>query len=151
MEGFSIRLATVEDVPAVHRLLVELAGALGKADGIKGGEQELRRFGFSGHPHFETMLAFDGDEAVGLAVFFYEYSTWWGMPGVYVQDLYVSDELRGRGLGRILLEAVREHARGWGGRYVKLTVHHRNPAALEFYRHLGFESCDEELPLIWRD
>ena len=92
-----------------------------------------------------------GDDAVGLAVFFYEYSSWRGVPGVYVQDLYVAGHLRGKGLGRELLDAVRERSRHWGGRYMKLTVYDRNPAALAFYRRLGFEFCDDELPLVLRD
>lgn len=151
MSGILIRQATADDAPVIQRLLVELAGALGKADGIECSEQDLERLGFGEGARFEAMLAFEGDEAVGLAVFFYEYSTWRGTPGVYVQDLYVTSDLRGEGLGRELLDAVRERARSWGGRYVKLTVYDRNPDVLAFYRHLGFEACDDELPLVLRD
>ena len=151
MHGILIRRATVEDVPVLHRLLLELAGALGKSDEITGRAADLERHSFGDHPRVEAMLAFNGDVAVGLAVFYYEYSTWRGIPGVYVQDLYVAAHLRGRGLGRDLLGAVRAHARSWGGRYVKLTVYDRNPAALAFYRRLGFEACEDELPLVLRD
>ena len=59
--------------------------------------------------------------------------------------------MRGRGLGRELIEAVRQRAAGWGGRYVKLTVYDRDPAALAFYHGMGFESCEDELPLVLRD
>ncbi len=151
MSGISIRLATVEDVPVMHRLLTELAGALGKLDRIRGTEQDLEQFGFGDHPRFEAMLAFKGDQAVGLAVFFYEYSTWRGTPGVYVQDLYVTSRLRGTGLGRDLLRAVRERARSLGGRYLKLTVFDGNQDAISFYQHLGFELCEDEQPLVLRD
>lgn len=135
----------------VQRLLMELAVALGKAGDIKGTEQDLERFGFGEQPRFEVMLAFEDGEAVGLAVFFYEYSTWRGSPGVYVQDLYVSGHLRGTGLGRKLLRAVKEHAGAWGGRYVKLTVYDNNQTAISFYRHLGFELCEDEQALVLRD
>jgi GNAT superfamily N-acetyltransferase len=145
-----IRLATADDIPTVQRLLMELAEALGKTREIHGTEADLRRFGFGEQPRFQAMLAFDAEEAVGLAVFFSEYSTWRGVPGVYVQDLYVRPGRRGHGLGRLLLRAVKEHATSWGGRYVKLTVYDRNPAALAFYRKLGFEACDDELPLVLR-
>lgn len=141
----------MEDVPEVQKLLQELADALGKSAEIKGNERDLVRFGFGAQPRFEALLAFAAGEAVGLAVFFHEYSTWRGFPGVYVQDLYVAQALRGRGLGRDLINAVRERARRWGGRYVKLTVYDSNQAALSFYRRLGFESCEEEQVLVLRD
>jgi len=145
-----IRRAGVADAPAIQRLLLELSEALGKGGDFSGREQDLERYGFGDHPRFEALLAFDGDEAVGLAVYFSEYSTWRGYPGVYVQDLYVSRPFRGRGLGRELLDAVRHRAREWGGRYVKLTVYDSNPEALAFYRRLGFESREDELPLVLR-
>jgi GNAT superfamily N-acetyltransferase len=151
MNETEIRLATIQDVPEVQRLLKELAAALGKSEEIKGTERDLERHGFGDHPRFEAMLALVDDEAVGLAVFFYEYSTWRGSPGVYVQDLYVASQARGTGLGRQLLRAVRERARAWGGRYVKLTVYDGNQAAISFYRHLGFELCDDEQALVLRD
>lgn len=151
MNETEIRLATIQDVPEVQRLLKELAAALGKSDEIKGTEQDLERHGFGDHPRFEAMLALVDDEAVGLAVFFYEYSTWRGSPGVYIQDLYVSSQARGTGLGRQLLRAVRERAGARGGRYVKLTVYDGNQAAISFYRHLGFELCDDEQALVLRD
>jgi ribosomal protein S18 acetylase RimI-like enzyme len=72
-------------------------------------------------------------------------------PGVYVQDLYVAPGARGRGLGCELIRAVRERAAEQGASYVKLTVYDRNPAALAFYHGIGFESCEDELPLVLRE
>lgn len=146
----TIRRATEEDVADIHRLLLELAQALGKSTAIRSTAEDIRRYGFERQPRFETVLAFDGNEAVGLAVFFYEFSTWRGQPGVYVQDLYVSPRLRGRGLGRDLLDAVRARAAEWDGRYIKLSVYDRNPAALAFYHGMGFESCEDELVQVLR-
>jgi len=150
-QRFSIRLARREDVPIVHRLLLALTETLGKSDEAKGTEKDIAVYGFGDRPCFEAMLAFDGENAVGLAVFFSEYSTWRGVPGVYVQDLYVAADCRGSGLGRDLLEAVRIRAGDWGGRYVRLTVYDGNQDALSFYRHLGFNPCENELPLILID
>jgi GNAT superfamily N-acetyltransferase len=135
----------------VQRLLKQLASALGKPDDIKGTERELLEYGFGDKPRFEAMIAYYQEEAVGLAVFFSEYSTWRGTPGVYVQDLYVSDHTRSKGTGRALLRAVRAHARKWGSRYVKLTVYDGNQEAISFYEHLGFELCDDEQALVLRD
>jgi len=130
---------------------MQLAEALGKLDRLQGTVQDLKTFGFGDHPRFEALLAFDGEEAVGLAIIFSEYSTWRGTPGVYVQDLYVAKHLRGSGLGRKLLRAVRDRGRSWGGRYVKLSVYDGNQAAISFYRHLGFELSDDEQCLVLRD
>ena len=151
MSELQIRRARREDAPAVHCLLLELAEALGKSKDIHSTVADIEHFGFGPQPRFEAVIAWAGARAVGLAVFFYEFSTWRGQPGVYVQDLYVHPGQRGQGLGRALIEAVRERAAEWGGRYVKLTVYDRNPAALAFYHGLGFESCEDELPLVWRD
>lgn len=151
----AIRRARVDDAPTLHRLLQELAAALGKSGDIRSTVEDLEQYGFGHEPCFEAMLAFEvagsRETAVGLAVYFYEFSTWRGHPGVYVQDLYVAPAARGRGLGRELIQAVRERAAEWGGRYVKLTVYDRNPAALAFYHSIGFESCEDELPLVLRD
>jgi GNAT superfamily N-acetyltransferase len=143
-----IRLAALEDVADVQRLLIELTDTLGKSAEARGTAQDIAKWGFGDNPLFEVMLAFEQGRAVGLAVFFSEYSTWRGVPGVYVQDLYVASQLRGSGLGRELLAAVKQRARSWGGSYVRLTVYDGNQEALLFYQHLGFKPCQNELPLV---
>jgi GNAT superfamily N-acetyltransferase len=150
MGSIRIRSARREDAAVIHRLLLDLASAMGKAESIKSSVADIERFGFGERPRFEALLAFDGEEAVGLCVYFYEFSTWRGQPGVYVQDLYVAPGARGRGLGRELIQAVRTRAAEHGARYAKLTVYDRDPAALAFYHGIGFESCEDELPLVLR-
>lgn len=151
MAPIRIRSARREDAAVIHRLLLDLAAAMDKPQAIRSSVADIERFGFGEPPRFEAVLAFEGEEAVGLAVYFYEFSTWRGQPGVYVQDLYVAPGARGRGLGRDLIQAVRQRAAEQGARYVKLTVYDRDPAALAFYHSLGFESCEDELPLVLRD
>jgi GNAT superfamily N-acetyltransferase len=146
-----LRAAAPEDAATVHALLLELAAALGKANAIHSSAADIARYGFETQPRFEAILAFEREQAVGLAVFFYEFSTWRGVPGVYVQDLFVSPGSRGRGIGRLLIEAVRSRAATWGGRYVKLSVYDGNPGAIAFYRKLGFEIRDDEQVLVLRD
>jgi ribosomal protein S18 acetylase RimI-like enzyme len=135
----------------VHRLLKDLAIALGKGEVMTSTAADIERFGFGEQPHFEALLAFEGEEAVGLAVFFFEFSTWRGRPGVYVQDMYVAPRMRGRGLGRDLMEAVVRRSRERGGRYVKLAVYDGNEQAIGFYRSLGFEVCHDEQVLALRN
>ena len=147
----TIRRAAREDAVRVHRLLRDLAVTLGKGDVITSTVDDIERFGFGEDPRFEALLAFEGGEAVGLALYFFEFSTWRGRPGVYVQDMYVAPAMRGRGLGRELMEAVIRRSRERGGRYVKLSVYDGNEAAIGFYRSLGFEICDDEQVLALRD
>ena len=151
MGTITIRQAVAEDAVLVHRLLQDLAIALGKGGVMTSTAADIARFGFGEQPHFEALLAFDAAEAVGLAVYFFEFSTWRGRPGVYVQDMYVAPRVRGRGLGRDLMEAVLRRSRERGGSYVKLAVYDGNEQAIGFYRTLGFEICDDEQVLALRD
>lgn len=151
MGTITIRRAAREDAALVHRLLKALAVTLGKGDAITSTAEDIERFGFGEDPRFEALLAFEGAEAIGLALYFFEFSTWRGRPGVYVQDMYVAPAMRGRGLGRELMEAVVRRSRERGGRYVKLSVYDGNEAAIGFYRSLGFKVCDDEQVLALRD
>jgi ribosomal protein S18 acetylase RimI-like enzyme len=151
MGTITIRQAIAADAAMVHRLLKDLAITLGKGEVMTSTAADIEQFGFGEQPRFEALLAFEGDEAVGLAVYFFEFSTWRGRPGVYVQDMYVAPRMRGRGLGRDLMEAVVRRSRERGGRYVKLAVYDGNEQAIGFYRSLGFEICADEQVLALRD
>jgi len=151
MGTITIRRAVREDAALVHRLLKDLAITLGKGEAITSTVDDIERFGFGDDPRFEALLAFEGEQAVGLALYFFEFSTWRGRPGVYVQDMYVAPQMRGRGLGRELMEAVVRRSRERGGRYVKLSVYDANEQAIGFYRALGFATCDDEQVLALRD
>lgn len=144
MNEISIRKATVEDASVIHNLLSELEKTLGATQQVKRTLADLETFGFSGEPCFEALIAWQDATAVGLVVFFREFSTWRGIPGVYVQDLYVSAETRGTGLGSRLMEAVFEHCRDWGVGYCKLSVHAGNETAMAFYKRLGFKEARNE-------
>ena len=151
MGTITIRQAVVEDAALVHGLLKNLAMTLGKGEVMTSTAVDIERFGFGEQPRFEALLAFEGEEPVGLALYFFEFSTWRGRPGVYVQDMYVAPQVRGRGLGRDLMEAVVRRSRERGGCYVKLAVYDGNEQAIGFYRSLGFEICDDEQVLALRD
>jgi ribosomal protein S18 acetylase RimI-like enzyme len=88
----------------------------------------------------EFLLAADGDEPQGVAQVRYRWSVWWDAEDCWLEDLFVTAEARGSGLGRALTEAVIERARERGCRRVELDVNTENPAALALYRSLGFET-----------
>ena len=85
-----------------------------------------------------SQLYLDGD-IVGMSLFFYNFSTWRGEPGVYVQDMVVSERARGLGLGRRLLLETARHASRHGATHLRLSVDQDNAAAIGFYRSLGLD------------
>jgi GNAT superfamily N-acetyltransferase len=146
--SISIRLASADDAEAIHQLLRELEQTLGATHSVKRSSKDILRHGFGTHPLFQALIASQAGKDVGLALFFPEFSTWKGKPGVYVQDLFVARELRGSGLGRQLMQAVYDVAREWSASYCKLSVYGDNEAALQFYHRLGFRRSKDEKVLI---
>lgn len=144
MDEIEIQKATADDAAVVHGLLAALEASLGATSKITRKQEDLEEFGFSDDPWFEALIAWRGAEPVGLVVYFREFSTWRGSPGVYVQDFYVSKAARRSGLGSRLMDAVFEHTRDWGVRYCRLTVHSDNRGAQAFYRRLGFKHAEDE-------
>ena len=138
----------MDDVPVIHALLCEMDHTLGVSADVRRTADDIRRFGFCEPPLFEVLLAWQDDEAVGLALFFGEFSSWKGAAGVYVQDIYVSANLRGTGLGRKLMQAVTDTARNWGATYCKLSVYGDNESASAFYKRLGFRVSDTECVMV---
>ena len=135
--------ATVDDVPAILRLIQGLADYEKLSHEVVANEEALRRTLFSDRPAAETLLAFVGDEAVGFALFFHNYSTFLARPGIYLEDLFVLPEHRGRGYGRALLTrlaqiAVERHC----GR-LEWSVLDWNEPAIRFYKSLGAQPMDE--------
>ena len=80
---------------------------------------------------------FEGEEAVGFAVYFFNFSTWLGRPGLYLEDLFVKPETRGRGYGRALLIHLAKIARDHGCGRMEWAVLDWNEPAIQFYRKLG--------------
>lgn len=144
-----IREAQPEDAGVVVSLLRALAEALGEAAQFRSTEQAIRRWGFGPDRRLWSMLAFAGTEARGVASYFPTFSTTRGAPGVYVQDLYVAPEARGRGLGQQLLAAViRDAEARWDAAYLMLLVYDHNAAARGFYRRCGMALPDTERPAL---
>lgn len=140
-----IRLATLEDAPAIHAMIRGIAEAQGQADKVKSTVEDIRRFGFGPVPAFEALIALAGGRPVGLCLFFPSFSTWRGRPGAYVQDLFVDGSQRGAGLGRRLLARVAALVAARGGAYLRLSVDAGNVAAQGFYARVGLVHAHEDL------
>ena len=139
-----IRDAEQADAPRIQTLLEALGADLGKPGYITGDVADLERHGFGEVPRFSALIAERDDEDIGLLLGFFEYSSWRGRPGFYVQDLFVAESARGSGVGRALLARVARRAAAEGCSYLRLSADAANREAQEFYRNAGFRHAEEE-------
>ncbi len=140
---FEIRTARVEDVPIILQLIRDLATYERAPNEVTATEEQLVEVLFGPRPSAEVMLAFEEDTAVGFAVFFHNFSTWLGRPGLYLEDLFVKPEVRGKGYGRALLVHLAKIARERGCGRMEWAVLDWNDPAIQFYRKLGAKPMDE--------
>lgn len=143
--GLVIRPAEAGDAATILRLIRELAVFEKLADQVRATEETIRRSGFGAQPAFECMLAERAGKAVGFALFFPNYSTFEGRAGLYLEDLYVSPEARGAGVGKALLARLAALALERDCPRLDLSVLEWNPAR-EVYRSLGFKEMADWRP-----
>jgi len=141
--NFEIRPARVEDVPVILELIRELATYERAPDEVTATEEQLVDVLFGQKPVAEVLLAFEGKSPIGFAVFFHNFSTWLGRPGLYLEDLFVKPEKRGKGYGRALLIDLAKIARDRACGRMEWAVLNWNEPAIKFYRALGAEPLDE--------
>jgi ribosomal protein S18 acetylase RimI-like enzyme len=139
-----IRLATAGDVDVIHALVQHLADSTGQQHRFLSRAEDFLKFGFSDNPQFEVLLAEQDDAVVGLCLFFYDFSSWRGELGVYIQDLVVDNAARARGTGRALLRETVRHAKQHGATHLRLTVERDNEAAIGFYEAIGLKESRNE-------
>ena len=140
---FNIRPARVEDVPIILELIRDLATYERASDEVSATEEQLVDVLFGERPVAEVLLAFEAESPVGFAVYFYNFSTWLGRPGLYLEDLFVKPEKRGKGYGRALLVELARIARDRGCGRMEWAVLDWNEPAIKFYRALGAKPMDE--------
>jgi GNAT superfamily N-acetyltransferase len=146
MAEITIRPACREDVALILRFIRALAVYEREPDAVIATEETLLAHGFGPNPYFHCLIAeLDGSPA-GFAFYFFDYSTWLGAPGLYLEDLFVDPAFRGSGLGRALLERLAQIALERGCARMKWEVLDWNTPAIDFYRAMGAEFLDE-----WRN
>ncbi len=138
----TLRAAVAADVPVILAFVRELAAFERLLDRVTATEDDLRQSLFGPRPYAEVALAELG-EPVGFALFFHSYSTFVGKPGVYIEDLYVTPEARGHGVGRSLVVYVAGLALERGCGRLEWAVLDWNSHAIAFYRSLGAEAMDD--------
>jgi GNAT superfamily N-acetyltransferase len=138
----TVRTAKVEDVPVIRELISELAEYEKRLDEVLTTEAVISRDGFGKHPEFSALIAEWGGTTAGFALFFGHYSTWRGA-GLYLEDLFVRPEHRGRGVGKALLAGVARAAEEQNRLFIRWAVLDWNQSAIAMYRKLGAEFLDE--------
>lgn len=143
MGGIRIAAAREEDVPVILELIKALAEYERLTEQAVATEQDLHSALFGPRPAAEVILAFAGDEPVGFALFFQNFSTFLGRPGVYLEDLFVVPGWRRRGVGRRLLAHLARIALERKCGRMEWSVLDWNHTAIAFYERLGASLLDD--------
>ena len=139
----SIRSAGEGDVAVILQFIRDLAKYEHLEHEVVATEAMLREALFGGRPYAEVVLACSSGEPVGFALFFHNFSTFLGQPGIYLEDLFVLPEARGRGLGRRLLGWLAATAVERGCGRLEWAVLDWNEPSIRFYRNLGAKPLEE--------
>ena len=132
-----IRRGGPRDLPVILALIRGLAEYERLAHQVEATPARLKRHGFGRRPYFETLICRRGRRPVGFALFFFTYSTFLARPSLYLEDLFVLPEERGKGAGKALLRALAKIAVARGCGRMEWAVLDWNTPSIRFYRRLG--------------
>ncbi len=142
-ESFRIEPATERDIPLILEFVRGLAEYEKHLDKVEATAERILKTIFGIDPAAQVLFAYENDTAMGFAVFFYAYSTFVGLPGLYLEDLYVKPEARDKGVGRALLRYLARLAKERNCYRIEWAVLHWNESAIRFYKGLGAVPMDE--------
>lgn len=142
MGDFSMRFAAREDIPTILGFIRALAAYEKMEDQVIADETLLETWIFEKRKA-EVLLAFEGDTPVGFALFFHNFSTWLGRAGIYLEDLFVLPEYRGRGYGKLLLKRLARIAVQRGCGRLEWACLDWNEPSIAFYKSVGATALDE--------
>jgi GNAT superfamily N-acetyltransferase len=137
-----LKKAKVKDIPLIHSLIKELADYEKLTDEVISNEEDLKRNLFGKKRYAEVILGYYDNKPAGMALFFHNYSTFAGKPGIYLEDLFVRPDYRGIGIGKaLLLHLIRIAGKRNCGR-VEWAVLDWNQPAIDFYKKIGAKPMD---------
>ena len=136
-QSISVQFASERDVPTILSFIRGLAEYEKLADRVSATEQSLRETLFGPRRYAEVLIGRLEDQPVGFALFFHSYSTFLAMPGIYLEDLFVLAEHRGKGVGKALLVRLAQIARERNCGRLEWSVLDWNQPAIDFYHRIG--------------
>src|SRR5882762_819214 len=139
----TIRSATERDVTVILSFIKGLAEYERLSHEVLATEELLRDSLFGKNPAAEVIIAFEGDEPAGFALFFHNYSTFLGQKGLYLEDLFVNPDRRGHGIGKALLVQLARIAKDRNCGRLEWAVLDWNEPAINFYKSLNAKLMDE--------
>src|SRR5205823_9334263 len=140
---FEVRDATITDIAIILQLIRDLATYERAPNDVLATEEGLREVLFGPEPAAKVVIGCENAMPVGFAVYFFNFSTWLGRSGLYLEDLFVKPEMRGRGYGRALLVHLAKIARDHNCGRMEWAVLTWNEPAIQFYNKLGAGSLDD--------
>lgn len=140
---FTIRSASVADSPLILSFIRQLAEYEKLAHEVVATEDDLKRSLFGDRPSAEVLIGDFNNSPVAFALFFHNYSTFLGKSGLYLEDLFVQEEMRGKGIGKIMLSYLAYLAKERDCGRFEWWVLDWNEPAIKFYRSIGAEAMDE--------
>ena len=135
--NIQVRPGTIEDCDTIHSFISELADYLGLKEKVQATPADIRRDGFGSNPKFHAILAHDAGKTLGVAIYFFTYSSWAGRKVLNLHDIIVSNSSRRSGVGRHLLNYLANEAKKNDCARIDLEVRSYNEAR-NFYEKLGF-------------
>jgi GNAT superfamily N-acetyltransferase len=139
----ALRLATVDDTGVILQFIGELAEYERLAHEVSATEEDIREALFGDRPYAEVIIAEHDGAVAGFALFFHNFSTFLGRPGIYLEDLYVRPEMRGRGIGKSLLAYLAGLAVERRCGRLEWSVLDWNAPSIAFYKSLGARPMEE--------
>jgi GNAT superfamily N-acetyltransferase len=139
---FEIRWATPKDIPSILQLIKELAVYEKEPNAVEVTEETLQQYGFSEEAFFKCYVAEFRNTIIGMALFYPRFSTWKGK-SIHLEDLIVTQKMRGKGVGRVLLDKVVAYAHQQKLKRVEWVVLDWNTPAVEFYKKYGADVMQE--------
>lgn len=138
-----IRAATIDDVPLIFEFIKALADYEKLSHEVTATEELLKETLFGARKVAEVLLGYDEETPVGFALFFHNFSTFVGKPGIYLEDLFVKPEHRGKGFGKALLKHLAKIAKERNCGRFEWSVLDWNEPSIKFYKSLGAKAMDE--------
>ncbi|MDF2867714.1 MAG: hypothetical protein K0S11_1184 [Gammaproteobacteria bacterium] len=142
-DTFEIKPATLEDIPLILSFIKELAEYEKLLHEVTATEELLKETLFGEKTHAEIVIGYLNQLPVSFALFFQNFSTFLGRPGIYLEDLFVKPEARGNGIGQKMLSYIAYLAKQRNCGRFEWSVLNWNESAIGFYKHLGAKPMDE--------